>query len=751
MKLGDLTWPFLTAEAIAMVARHCLKAIHIVMSNCSHSESLASKGGIGVPPMVYSLLLTWFRSLRMASWMRRLIGGAALAIICIACLPYFLHAGPAPAWLGEIAGQVAANQGMYIQVKEMRLEGWGRATLNDVVFRPRSQLPELEEVRAERVILIFDWLPLMRGQMPQVRDIRIEKPVVTATLPGGAWSSAEPPTDEQVRHSPSTSPAEAKASTVSKAIWRFPIRFQVRDGQLRLQGGTFGPVVAEFDMKGRLMEDGLRIDQSDFEVESERFTGLLHGAGRLEWAVGSLQIAGSARGEHIRFTIGEDVYRIERLEANYRYDGGTWMLDAFGNGRGGSRIDVSGTISEQEGMLFNVNAAGLNLAADIPFVARYGFEGESAFSGTLSGTFRDFVLEGEATIGSGFVWGRPHRQAKGYIAVTPEYLAFTDVRVEQEVGRYDLDGVYMFARPEEAFPGYLEITLDTRAGRLIDLLAILEADHLPLSGRLNGSLTFSGSLGSVGAEGDVEVLDAEVWGQPFDRISGAFAWADGQIHLHEVDANLGTGRLRADGTVLLNDDQGSMDLRFTASDWPLGEIHAFEARFGRVAGGRIDVVDGRLTGSLAEPVLSAQVMSDGLRLGPTAFRDVRGAVRLATDGLTVEGLTAVRSGGGTYQVAGVFRPDASERIVTETTIVVEGEDLRDLLQLMGQPLPAAVLNGLIRGEIAVSGPLANPHATLSLLWADTVEANSGIELVLVLEQRELRVERFGFIENPRPA
>ena len=92
--------------------------------------------------MVYSLLLTWFRTLRMANWVRRLIGAAILAILSVACLPYFLHAGPAPAWLGEFAGQLAANQGMQLQVKEMRLEGWGRATLDDVVFHPRSQVPK---------------------------------------------------------------------------------------------------------------------------------------------------------------------------------------------------------------------------------------------------------------------------------------------------------------------------------------------------------------------------------------------------------------------------------------------------------------------------------------------------------------------------------------------------------------------------------------------------------------------------------
>src|SRR5690625_1390252 len=116
--------------------------------------------------MMYSLLLTGFRSLRMASWVRRLLGGVILAIIGVACLPYFLHAGPAPAWLGEFAGQLAANQGMQMQVKAMRMEGWGRVTLDDVVLQPRAQIPEVEEVSAEQVVVIFDWLPLIQGRIP---------------------------------------------------------------------------------------------------------------------------------------------------------------------------------------------------------------------------------------------------------------------------------------------------------------------------------------------------------------------------------------------------------------------------------------------------------------------------------------------------------------------------------------------------------------------------------------------------------
>lgn len=699
--------------------------------------------------MVYSLLLTWFRTLRMANWVRRLIGAAILAILSVACLPYFLHAGPAPAWLGEFAGQLAANQGMQLQVKEMRLEGWGRATLDDVVFHPRSQVPEVEEVRAERVVMVFDWLPLIRGESPQVREIRVEKPVVTAALPGVAPVRPEHAAKDQVQPSPQTSLAAPKRSTGT--VWRFPIRFQVSEGQLILHDETFGATTAEFDMKGTLKADGLRVDRYRFAVQGERFAGVLRGSGQVEWDDGSLQIAGAVQGERIRFAVGDDVYRVGRVEGDYRYDDGIWSIDALGTGLGDGRIRVSGTVSAQEGMHLDIAAVELDLAADIPFLGRYGFDGESTFSGTLSGSFDDFVLQGEATIGEGLVWGRPHRWAEGYVAVTPEHLVFADVRVEQEVGRYDLDGVFMFARPEEAFPGYLEIALDTRAGRLIDLLAILKADHLPLSGRLNGTLAFSGPLGAVGATGDVEVLDAEVWGQPMDRVTGSFAWGDGRVHLSEVHAYLGAGRLQAEGIVVINEDQGSIDLRFAAADWSLGEIQAFEERFGQVAGGRIDVVDGRLTGSLTEPVLVARVMSDGLRLGPAAFHAVHGTVRLSTEGVAIEGLTAVRSGGGTYQVAGVFLPGASEEVSTETTIVVEGEDLRDLLQLMGQPLPAALLNGPIRGEIAVSGTLAQPQATLNLLWADTAERNSGIELVLELQESELRVERFGFMDKPRTA
>ena len=86
--------------------------------------------------------------------------------------------------------------------------------------------------------MVFDWLPLIRGESPQVREIRVEKPVVTAALPGVAPVRPEHAAKDQVQPSPQTSLAAPKRST--GAAWRFPIRFQVSEGQLILHDETFG-------------------------------------------------------------------------------------------------------------------------------------------------------------------------------------------------------------------------------------------------------------------------------------------------------------------------------------------------------------------------------------------------------------------------------------------------------------------------------------------------------------------------------
>lgn len=700
-----------------------------------------------MPPMFYSMLLTWFRSLRIASWVRRVLGGMAVAVLLVACLPYFLHAGPAPAWLGDFAGQLAANQGMQMHVKAIRMEGWGRATLEDVVLQPRAQIPELEEVSAERVVVIFDWLPLIQGQIPQVREVRVEHPNVMVALPDPARESSQPSGGSKTPALPAPSIPTEGSPMID---WSHPVRFDVREGHLRVQDQAFEDVIARFDLQGTLRTDELEVDRWALDVQGDVLAGTLQGDGRATWDDGALQLVASARGKRIHVATAADVYRVAEVNMEARYDGASWVIDALGSGHDGSAISLVGAFHSQEGMAFAVHAAGVDLAREIPFLERYGFAGEGTFDGTLTGPPGSFVLEGDATIGPGRVWGRPHSRAQGHLAVTSKGLAFSEVRVHQEVGRYDLTGTFEFARPEDDFPGHLEISLDAHAGRLQDLLAILEAEDLPLVGRIYGSLAFGGLLGEIGASGDVKVLDARVWDQPLDQVDGMFTWEAGRLNLGGVQARLGAGRLEADGSLDVDRDAGIVDMHFAALAWPLGDTQVFQENWGHVAGGRIDIVNGRLTGPMEDPLLTAQVVSDGLRLGPAAFHGVQGGVRLSTEGLAIEELIGMRSGGGTYRLAGGFRPDVSGGITTDTVVTVSDEQLRDLLRLAGQDLPAALINGPVVGEIAVRGDLTQPDARLDLLWGSVVEGTgSGVELALELVDQKLRVERFGFTGSER--
>src|SRR5690606_41696049 len=104
------------------------------------------------------------------------------------------------------------------------------------------------------------------------------------------------------------------------------------------------------------------------------------------------------------------------------------------------------------------------------------------------------------------------------------------------------------------------------------------------------------------------------------------------------------------------------------------------------------------------------------------------------------GLRGRRAGGGRYERSGHIDfsagPGGPQRALQ---LDVEGEQLGSLLQLAGEELPAALIDGSVSGVIAVQGSITDPRAELDLFLQEAFILRRGLHVTMEYAGGALRV------------
>ena len=147
----------------------------------------------------------------------------------------------------------------------------------------------------------------------------------------------------------------------------------------------------------------------------------------------------------------------------------------------------------------------------------------------------------------------------------------------------------------------IEARLDAKQMRIVDLLAIAE-QHYPVSGDLNANLSLSGSqLDPVGS-GQVVIANANLYGEPLDRLVTNIRAENGSITTN-VTASAKAGRLNADLSYTPN--AKAYKVRVEASGIVLQNLRMLQAKNVPVSGTLNASVNGE--GTLDNPQLVATV------------------------------------------------------------------------------------------------------------------------------------------------
>lgn len=610
---------------------------------------------------------------------RRVYGAVILGFLFVVLVANAVLLGSGRQIAGRLVMDWAGDHGIQLSIAGVSFEGMGRIVLHDV----RADLfsdDGVEDLAAERVALTFDLVALLRG----IRGKELISEV------------------------------------------------DVKDGSFILSGRD-GAARGQFELRAAIGENGVQVSRLSVTVQAPTFTGSLHGDGSLRTGDDGTW-SGTLQGHDVQILVGDEVYRLDRAAASFRYDGETWNIESFTGQRRDAVVELRGVLSGSQGIDLAVEAAHLDLADDIPLLAGYGFAGPGSFSGRLYGRRDEIVLEGRAELGPGTVWGRPNVTGSGHIALSRKRLALADVHLWQYGGEFELEGYYDFAGAEGS--GFVDLALRSDSGRVQELLAVL-GWQLPVSGRMYGDISFAGTIGAVQAEGDVEVLEAVVWQQPLDRVAGRFTWSDGLVTVSDAKASLAMGTARVDGYYDVKRNDGQVG--FSMENWPLGFTPLFEEHLGQYIGGTVNVHAGTLRGPVSSPQISGRLTAEALRVGSTLFRTVEGSFSYKDKSLELADMRGIRAGGGLYTLTGTITFAAAGEPNSELHLAVTDESLRSLLQLAKEDLPALFLDGKVSGEVNVTGSLTDPEATLELVLQESLALRHGVRIAMHYADGALRV------------
>ncbi len=406
-------------------------------------------------------------------------------------------------------------------------------------------------------------------------------------------------------------------------------------------------------------------------------------------AVGS----GSVRGQAFR-----------DLRALFWDDDGAVDLDFLRAGVGATVVYASGRVAKSGALDLGVTAADLpldQLGARLS-VGSFDLGGTADFDGRLAGTEAAPVVSGAVTAWDGRVGPVSFALARGDLTVSPEGIASQHLSLVDGATTYEVSGGLRF-RPLAA------VNLHVDAAGVQAASLVRGAGGPPaLTGTLTAHLSLDGPLAHPSGAGQITLVGGTVGGQRVDRIDAGFAGNGRLVRLISLDAVQDESRLHASGTV---DLAGPLDVSISADHIRVADL---SSTLGLALSPRGTLaLSGAVRGTLQAPELAGTLRVPDLVIDGETF-DASGAIDYRAGLLQVSPLTLTQ-GDASYSLSGQLRlgPHPSADLALDIT----NGRIATIVAAGGISLPVPVA-GTIDGRIALTGPLADPSAGLSLSMRD---------------------------------
>src|SRR5438876_174745 len=403
---------------------------------------------------------------------------------------------------------------------------------------------------------------------------------------------------------------------------------------------------------------------------------------------------------------------IDHADVVLGFERGIVEVDRFEAHRGPAVAHATGTIGLGGSLDLALVATDVNLQAVGRLVGPgQWLAGTADLAGRVAGTVLVPVVSGRLDAREGRLGPFPFDQATGSLTLGTTGLVTPGLLLRDGEGVYEAVGEVRWGAPES-------VDLAIRAHR-IPAQRLLDVAKVPLDaeGTVSGTVRLTGTFTDPQADGALTLSDGIVAGQPVDRLIAAFRWARGALSLDDAALEVNASRISIHGSV---DPRGQLALSFAAPAFDLHDVAAL--RNGAVHADGIIILEGTLGGSLTAPTVTAALSSSTVRLNGQPIDRVEGTAHYQRGRLILAPLSFLHEG-GTLQLAGSTL--LGEDPVLDWHASAQQVRIRTLLGLL-RIQPRFALDGLVDGEIAVSGRASDPAAVLVAQLTDGVAGDHAI-------------------------
>lgn len=376
-----------------------------------------------------------------------------------------------------------------------------------------------------------------------------------------------------------------------------------------------------------------------------------------------------------------------------------------------TRVDFSGVWEKQ----LQVKLRSQDVGELQPVLQRVSLpvkleNGSAAFEGTVSGPPANPRISGHAALQNAVYQGQRIDSVAGDFTAMETAATVTNAAIEWGNLRARVSGSIGLShwKPSDTSP--VNASFQIANADIPKLLAMAGRSNLPISGTLNATGQLTGTPGAPKATADLRLSRGQIYGEPFDSVTGRAQYLNGGAQL--LTAAIDAGRKRVNITARFEHSPatflgGKLTFNVSSNTMALSRIALVRRREPDIKGNMQVRADGtvEITRAGVNVVnLNADVSATALGQGPRNFGNLRFIAETKNDVMTVrlvsDAARAAIRGDATVRLAGDYP------VAAKVTFANVG--LSAVVAAMLPERPQSNFDGSAAGEIAVRGPMKNP-------------------------------------------
>lgn len=454
-------------------------------------------------------------------------------------------------------------------------------------------------------------------------------------------------------------------------------------------------------LRGTLRGDGIMVERLPLDALSKgkipdiggRFDFKLHGSGRLN-AWDTIDLAGSVEGR--TGWIEGNAFR--DLSTEFVVKQSKILLKNFNLRQDKGRMMASGVWMPTGALQGNVTLNRLKLRYKSP----QGLEASSIFSGTVR------LQRNDDGMFSGGGWldaedikydQRQVGDARLKVTANDRSIVLDDsVVMLSQNSRIKIDGVVDWEPNQPS----MNIRLSLPQINWDTVKAFLPMkSSVEVNAKVQGDLVLTGPLFSPMVQGNLQAIQPEVAGRRFDHVEIDFSWRDRVMHIAKANLRQGRGNIAVQGDLA----QGKLGLSVEVSEFPLRTL---EFNLGGVPVQGSVEAKGIIGGDFKKPFFEGSIRGDDVNLAGLVIERTEGDLVWKNGQLKVDNLAINR---GTQRLTVMGTVALEKEPMMDLRIKMETTRINELFLVVGFR-PDVPMDGLISGQLKLSGPISDPRARL---------------------------------------